>query len=181
MDWFVDSALRCAVLQGTSPRSLREALVYGLLSCSSVSIWRRSDASSLSLAFSWRTRSWLSDTWFNLSIRLWFSVRRRTTWDQSSSRCLCFRILDLRADSLLEIILRCFLSSMILSCCSSASSEVELLLRLDDCEVMSSWPCWGIREFGKLAKSLLRWKFGCMLACIIPKFAGSWAAFSGAR
>ncbi|GER45270.1 snake venom serine protease nikobin [Striga asiatica] len=40
---------------------------------------------------------------------------------------------DLRADSLLDIILLCLLSFIMLSCCSSASSEVELLLRLVCC------------------------------------------------
>ncbi|GER49241.1 mitochondrial import inner membrane translocase [Striga asiatica] len=57
------------------------------------------------------------------------------TWDQSSSKCFCLRMRDLRADSLFEIILLCLLSFIILSCCSSASSEVELLLRLVCCGI----------------------------------------------
>nr|GME12972.1 hypothetical protein Iba_scaffold14287CG0210 [Ipomoea batatas] len=70
----------------------------------------------------------------SLSSRLQFSVLKARTWDQSSSRCRFFRILDLRADSRFDTIRRCFLSSMIRWCCSSDSSEVELLLMLADRE-----------------------------------------------
>lgn len=184
MDWFEDSALRWAVLQGTSSRSLRAIAVKGLPIWRSVSIRRRSETSSLSRAFSWTALSWQSDTWFSLSMRLWFSVRSRTTWDQSSSRCFCFLILDLRADSLFEIILLCLLSSMILSCCSSASSEVEFVLRLDEywgvvvlvvvpnsCPVTGG-PTW---EFGKLVKKPLKyWRFVMLLLLwSMPKVAGT--------
>ncbi|WVZ12109.1 hypothetical protein V8G54_016639 [Vigna mungo] len=108
--------------------------------CMSASIWRRSEASCLSRVFSWRTLSWDSDIWLSLSIKLWFSVLSLTTCDQSSSKCFCFLILDLRADSRLDIILLCFLSSMMLKWISSASSEVELLLRYEEGGARNSRP-----------------------------------------
>jgi len=138
----------------------------------SASIWRRSEASSLRRVFSWRTLSWDSDIWLSLSIKLWFSVLSRTTCDQSSSKCFCFLILDLRADSRLDIILLCFLSSMMLKWISSASSEVELLLMQE--------PEGGKWQFGKLLRRVFMWMFGMSL-CRRPKFGGTRNGFSGAR
>ncbi|KAK1291310.1 hypothetical protein QJS10_CPB17g00490 [Acorus calamus] len=43
--------------------------------------------------------------------------RRWTTWDRSSSRCLCFLMRDRLADSLLETIRLCLRSSMLVSIC----------------------------------------------------------------
>ena len=108
-----------------------------LLDFSSHTSCRSSEASSLSLEFSFNTLSWVSDTRFSLSIRQLFSLRSLITWDQSSSRCLCFLILDLLADSLFESILLCFLSSTMMMLwwwwCWWSSSEVELL------PIMRSW------------------------------------------
>lgn len=139
------------MLQGTSSRSLKVG--KGLLSCISVSIWRSSEASSFSWAFSWTTLSWDSETWFSLSMSWWFSFRSQTTCDHSSSRCFCLRIRERRADSLLDIILLCFLSLIRLSCCSSASSEVELLLKDEECGFMS----WNWGGSWKLYNGLGNW------------------------
>lgn len=108
----------------------------GLWICISLITCLSSDVSSLSWAFSWRTFSWDSERLLSLSSNWWFSILNHITCDQSSSRCLCFLIRDLLADSLFEIILLCFRSLIILLsvCCSSASSDVELLLLwLMDC------------------------------------------------
>lgn len=139
----------------------------------SVMIWRSSEVSSLSWAFSCIAWSWLSETWFSLSISWWFSALSRPTSDQSSSRCLCFLIRDRRADSLFDIILRCFLSFIILTCCSSASSEVELpvVWRLN------SWT-WGSSY--KLLDTLLNWYAGVVL-WNRPKWEGYWFKFEESR
>lgn len=113
-------------MQGISSKSIKAS--YGLASCMKLTMCRRSATSSLRRAFSCRAQSWDSHTWLNLSSKLWFSFLSRMTWDHSSSRCLCFLILDLLADSRLDIIRLCLLSSMMFTCCaSSESSEVELL------------------------------------------------------
>lgn len=146
-----------------------------------VSIWRSSEASSFSWTFSWTTRSWHSETWFSLSISWWFSLRSQTTCDHSSSRCFCLRIRDLRADSLLDIILLCFLSLMRLSWCSSASSEVELLLKHDDCG-LTSWTWWdGIWKLYNWLENRLSWNIDALFSVVMLKCEGYGDGFEGTR
>lgn len=158
IDWFEGLGLSHGRWSNSSMVQAKEVPI-----CMSASIWRRSEASSLRRVFSWRTLSWDSDIWLSLSIRLWFSVRSLTTCDHSSSKCFCFLILDRRADSRLDIILRCFLSSMMLNWISSASSEVELLLRHEEGGATNSRPEGGKWQFGKLLRRVLRWRFGISL------------------
>ncbi|GER40603.1 senescence-associated gene 13 [Striga asiatica] len=98
--------------------------VPGAFICKSRTIPRRSEASSLRQSFSRTTLSWVSPRPLSRSARPRFSFFRRTRWAHSSSRCLCFLILDRRADSRFEIILLRLRSSI------KSSSEVELLLGL---------------------------------------------------
>lgn len=115
----------------------------------SSSFCRISVVSSFNRSFSSSAFSCLSANCFKCSMILWLSVLRWTSCDKSSSSCLCFLILDLRADSLFDIILLRFRSPMISFCCVSASSEVELLLTEEG----------GFEKYsGMLVRKLLIWR-----------------------
>ena len=86
-------------------------------------IWRE-DTFSLSWTFSWRICWLLSNSWITFSESCWFAIWTCSTWYWSSSICFFFRIRDLRAESLLDIILLSLFSLMMLCWSTFASSEV---------------------------------------------------------
>jgi len=127
------------VILGTSSIGLKGR--QELCNCISHTICRSSEACSFNWTFSWTTLSWVSQKLLSLSSNWWFSFLSQTTCDQSSSSCFCFLIRDRRADSRFDTILRCFLSLIRPRFCSSASSEVELLLMHED-GGLKSWRIW---------------------------------------
>jgi len=115
--------------------------------------WRE-ETFSLSWEFSWRVWWLLSSKWITFSESWWFMFWSWLTRYRRSSICFFLRIRDLRADSLLDIILLSFFSLEMSSCWSLGSARVESVLT-DDVFGERTWSGTWIRELVKnLSKRL---------------------------